>query len=141
PAAWGASSTGACGFGSRGRPFMRGLGRRMGGPGTDPHRFRLRRHGWAMLRNDVPEVTIVSGTTPATAFTGLPVSARLAFAFAARLQRGTLEAILPDGRHFRFGGEEPGPAATVIVRDFGFARRLLGGGDIGIAEAYLRGEW
>ena len=27
------------------------------------------------------------------------------------------------------------------VHDFGFASRLLRGGDIGIAEAYLRGEW
>jgi cyclopropane-fatty-acyl-phospholipid synthase len=89
----------------------------------------------------MPEVTIVSDTTPASAFAGLPTSARLAFAFAAQLQRGTLEAVLPDGRRFKFGGKEPGPVATVIIRDFGFARRFLGGGDIGIAEAYLRGEW
>jgi cyclopropane-fatty-acyl-phospholipid synthase len=89
----------------------------------------------------MPEVMIVSEATPAAAFAGLPVSARLAFAFAARLQRGSLEAVLPDGRRFKFGGKEPGPAASVIIRDFGFARRFLGGGDIGIAEAYLRGEW
>ena len=89
----------------------------------------------------MPEVTIVSESTPSSAFAGLPASARLAFAFAARLRRGTLEAVLPDGRRFKFGGQEPGPAATVIIRDFGFARRFLGGGDIGIAEGYLRGEW
>jgi len=89
----------------------------------------------------MPEVTIVSESTPSSAFAGLPASARLAFAFAARLRRGTLEAVLPDGRRFKFGGQEAGPAATVIIRDFGFARRFLGGGDIGIAEGYLRGEW
>jgi cyclopropane-fatty-acyl-phospholipid synthase len=89
----------------------------------------------------MPEVTIVSDETPAAAFSGLPASARLAFAFAARLKRGSLEAVLPDGRRFKFGGKEPGPAASVIIRDFGFARRFLGSGDIGIAEAYLRGEW
>ena len=27
------------------------------------------------------------------------------------------------------------------IYDYGFASRLLRGGDIGIAEAYLRGEW
>ena len=27
------------------------------------------------------------------------------------------------------------------VYNYGFASRLLHGGDIGIAEAYLRGEW
>jgi cyclopropane-fatty-acyl-phospholipid synthase len=77
----------------------------------------------------------------ATAFTGLLASARLAFAFAAHLKRGTLDALLPDGRRFRFGGTEPGPAAVMTINDLRFARRFIGGGDIGIAEGYLRGEW
>ena len=42
---------------------------------------------------------------------------------------------------FRFSGTQPGPAAEMTVHDLGFARRLLEGGDIGIGEAYLRGEW
>ena len=29
----------------------------------------------------------------------------------------------------------------MIINDFGFGRRFIAGGDIGIAEAYLRGEW
>src|SRR3979411_929896 len=29
----------------------------------------------------------------------------------------------------------------MILYDYGFASRLLNGGDIGIAEAYLHGEW
>jgi cyclopropane-fatty-acyl-phospholipid synthase len=48
---------------------------------------------------------------------------------------------LPDGRTVRLGGIEPGPAAAMTLYDYGFASRLLRGGDIGIAEAYLRGEW
>lgn len=71
----------------------------------------------------------------------LPKPARLAFGFAARLKRGTLDVTLPDGREVRFGGVEPGPAAAMTVRDYGFAWRLINGGDVGIAEAYLRGEW
>jgi cyclopropane-fatty-acyl-phospholipid synthase len=82
--------------------------------------------------------------TPATAtdvLARLPMTVRLTFSFAAKLRRGTLEARLPDGRRLRFGGAEPGPAAIMIVKDYSFGRRFVGGGDIGIAEAYLRGEW
>lgn len=71
----------------------------------------------------------------------LPRPARLAFGFAAQLRRGTLDVALPDGRNVRFGGLEPGPSAAMTVRDYGFAWRLINGGDVGIAEAYLRGEW
>jgi cyclopropane-fatty-acyl-phospholipid synthase len=48
---------------------------------------------------------------------------------------------LPDGRTLRLGGMEPGPAAAMTLYNYGFASRLLNGGDIGIAEAYLHGEW
>ena len=66
---------------------------------------------------------------------------RLALGFGARLQRGTLDVTLPDGRVVRLGGNEPGPSAAMKLYNYGFASRLLNGGDIGIAEAYLRGEW
>lgn len=70
-----------------------------------------------------------------------PASMRRAIAFASKIEKGELDVFMPDGRHFRFGGGAPGPKATMIVKDLGFARRLLGGGDLGIAEAYLMGEW
>ena len=72
---------------------------------------------------------------------GLPFAARQAFAFALRLAAGSLVVRLPDGRCMRFSGAQPGPAAEMNVRDLSFARRLVEGGDIGIGEAYLRGEW
>jgi cyclopropane-fatty-acyl-phospholipid synthase len=28
-----------------------------------------------------------------------------------------------------------------MINDYDFARRILKGGDIGVAEAFLRGEW
>jgi cyclopropane-fatty-acyl-phospholipid synthase len=71
----------------------------------------------------------------------LPRVVRLALGFCSKLRRGTLDVMLPDGRKVRFGGVEPGPAAEMTVRNYGFASRLLNGGDIGIAEAYLHGEW
>lgn len=71
----------------------------------------------------------------------LPFSVRKALEFAALIRIGTLVVTLPDGRSFRFRGERASPEAHLIVRDLAFARRFAGGGDIGIAEAYLRGEW
>src|SRR3954462_13707479 len=71
----------------------------------------------------------------------LPRLVRLALGFGSRLRRGTLDVMLPDGRTVRLGGAEPGPSAAMTLYDYSFASRLLNGGDIGIAEAYLHGEW
>jgi cyclopropane-fatty-acyl-phospholipid synthase len=76
-----------------------------------------------------------------TATAGLPRLVQIAFFYAARIRRGTLDVTLPDGRQIRFGGAELGPAAAMTVNNYNFAWRLMKGGDIGIAEAYLRGEW
>ena len=67
--------------------------------------------------------------------------ARLALGFASRLRRGTLDVTLPDGRVIRLGGLELGPAAVMQLHGYGFASRLINRGDIGIAEAYLNGDW
>ncbi len=71
----------------------------------------------------------------------LPVEARQALSIARRIEYGRLTILLPDGRHFTFKGPHPGPEATLIVRDFAFARRLVTNGDLGFAEAFIRGEW
>jgi cyclopropane-fatty-acyl-phospholipid synthase len=71
----------------------------------------------------------------------LPRMVQLALGFASRLRRGTLDVTLLDGRVMRFGGAEPGPSAQMILHSYGFASKLINNGDIGIAEAYLRGEW
>ena len=72
---------------------------------------------------------------------GLPFAARKAMEFGTRLRAGSLVLTIPDGRVFRFDGAETGPEANLVVHDFAFCRRMADGGDIGIAEAYLRGEW
>jgi cyclopropane-fatty-acyl-phospholipid synthase len=76
-----------------------------------------------------------------TVLADLPRLARLALGFAAKLRRGTLDITLLDGRVVRMGGLEPGPAAAMTLHSYSFAARLINGGDIGIAEAYLNGEW
>ncbi len=71
----------------------------------------------------------------------LPLTVRRALQLTTQLQRGSLDIELPDGRMFHIRGPEAGSHGHIKVNDFGFARRLVSEGDVGIAEANLRGEW
>ena len=86
-------------------------------------------------------VIAVTSETVDSVLADLPRMARLALGLGSKLRCGALEVTLPDGRTVRLGDNSPGPVASMKVRDYGFASRLIRGGDIGIAEAYLRGEW
>src|ERR1700761_8293762 len=72
---------------------------------------------------------------------GMPASFRIAAMIMARLKKGRLDFVAPDGRTFRFEGPEPGPKGEVIMHDPSFARRVLTGGDIGFAEAFMDGQF
>jgi cyclopropane-fatty-acyl-phospholipid synthase len=89
----------------------------------------------------MPDVISVTPDNVGTVLADLPRMVRLALGFGSRLRRGTLDVTLPDGRVIRLGGLEPGPAANMTLYNHGFASRLINGGDIGIAEAYLNGDW
>ncbi|MDY0873359.1 cyclopropane-fatty-acyl-phospholipid synthase family protein [Dongia rigui] len=56
------------------------------------------------------------------------------------LKVGRLGVLFPDGRRHDVEGAEPGPAAELEIRDVKGIQRLLRGGDIGFAEAYMAGE-
>ena len=64
---------------------------------------------------------------------------RLVFELLEKIRGGLLEIRLPDGARFLFGEGEPG--VTMQVNDETVFARVLGKGDIGLAEAYLDGEW
>ena len=85
-------------------------------------------------------VVSLSGPQSRASAQDYPYSVRKVLELAGHLEHGTLEIVMPDGAAFAFGGKAPGPAAVMRVRDFAFARGLAQG-DIGIAEAYMRGEW
>src|SRR3979490_974122 len=89
----------------------------------------------------MPDLILVTSYNVDRVLPDLPRVVRLALGFGSKLRRGTLDVTLPDGRRLRLGGIKPGPAAAMTLYDYGFASRLLNGGDIGIAEAYLHGEW
>ncbi|MBN8945369.1 MAG: class I SAM-dependent methyltransferase [Rhizobiales bacterium] len=72
---------------------------------------------------------------------GLPAAVRFALGYPLKIRQGTLTMVLPDGRRLLFRGTEDGPSAEMIVHDYRFARRLMLDGDLGFAEAFIRGEW
>lgn len=57
------------------------------------------------------------------------------------LEAGRLRLVLPNGHPLVFAGSGPGPNAEVSLKHPRALRRLLLGGDIGFAEAYLDGDW
>ena len=72
----------------------------------------------------------------------MPPAFRAALKIAAGHWRaGGITFVLPDGREISLGGEEPGPHAQVVIRDYNFIRRVMAAGDIGFAEGYMAGEW
>lgn len=60
---------------------------------------------------------------------------------AARIGTGSLAVTLPDGRTVRFGRVGDGPAADLTLHDAAAARRLVLGGPVAFAEAYVDGLW
>lgn len=61
--------------------------------------------------------------------------------FARQLAVGRLTIIAPDGTPREFVGREPGLSATMQVHRPGFVYRVVRGGAIGFAEAYVDGDW
>jgi len=58
-----------------------------------------------------------------------------------RLSLGEVLVELPNGERLLLRGAAPGPSAALRIRRERMARRLLLGGSIGIAEAYLDGDF
>jgi cyclopropane-fatty-acyl-phospholipid synthase len=85
-------------------------------------------------------------STERTGLTGLRLfdreraSLRVIESLARRLRCGRLDLTFPDGREIVTDGAQPGPHARLTIRNARFARKLLFGGALGFAEAYLDGD-
>ncbi|TBW40707.1 class I SAM-dependent methyltransferase [Siculibacillus lacustris] len=66
---------------------------------------------------------------------------RLLDRLLSRPRYGRLRVVLPDGRALERIGSEPGPEATLVLHRWRTLRRLITGGDIGFAEAWIDGDW
>ena len=54
---------------------------------------------------------------------------------------GSLVVDLPDGTSWEFTGQSPERRVRVTVNDWAFFWRILAGGDVGLGESYVAGEW
>jgi cyclopropane-fatty-acyl-phospholipid synthase len=69
------------------------------------------------------------------------LSERLLLRWAGRLATGQLTLTFPSGRTARLAGETAGPSASIVFHSMRPLRRLLAGGSLGFATAYVEGEW
>ena len=75
------------------------------------------------------------------ALPALPWSLRILARLLAKAEHGRLDLRLPDGRDIHVCGHRPGPHATLILRRPRLIARLLAGGDTGLLESYIDGDW
>ncbi|WP_299374824.1 cyclopropane-fatty-acyl-phospholipid synthase family protein [uncultured Tateyamaria sp.] len=64
-----------------------------------------------------------------------------AFALLQTVNKGRIDFVLPDGRHFRAEGPNPGPVAEVHIHNEDLFARLIREGDLGFCDAYLDEWW
>ncbi len=57
------------------------------------------------------------------------------------MKRGRIDVVLPDGRHFRAEGPDPGYVAEIHVHNDDLFARTIREGDLGFCEAYMDGWW
>ncbi len=57
------------------------------------------------------------------------------------MQRGRIDLVLSDGRHFRAEGPDPGYVAEIHVHNDDLFARTIREGDLGFCEAYMDGWW
>ena len=70
----------------------------------------------------------------------MPAAAKRLLGLLERLQHGTLSVHLPDGTDRRFGNQKV-PFASIQIHDWVMCTETLKSGDIGFAEAFMRGDW
>lgn len=76
---------------------------------------------------------------PAVVAGGLGV--RLLGKLTSGIRYGRLRIVLPSGAVMEKSGPEDGPEATIVMKRWRMLRRVITGGDIGFAEAFMHGDW
>jgi cyclopropane-fatty-acyl-phospholipid synthase len=71
----------------------------------------------------------------------MPLGMRTALKTLLKLPEGQLTLEFPDGQRIVFKGQEAGPAGELRIHDYRFIRRAIAGGDVGLGEGYMAGEW
>jgi cyclopropane-fatty-acyl-phospholipid synthase len=63
------------------------------------------------------------------------------FGLLKTISKGYLTITLPDGRRETFGSKVSQSRAEININDYRFFSRAILGGDIGLGESYMEGEW
>lgn len=66
---------------------------------------------------------------------------RMLFGYLDRLKLGFLTLVLPDHNEKTFGDAQSDFKVTVNVHDYSFFTKVMKGGDIGLGESYMQGDW
>lgn len=69
-----------------------------------------------------------------------PASFKAVCFAALNLTEGQLVMALPGGRRLSFG-DATAPETLLEVKSYAFAKRVISGGDIGLGESFMLGEW
>jgi cyclopropane-fatty-acyl-phospholipid synthase len=72
---------------------------------------------------------------------GLSIGRRFLVRLARQVEHGQLLIRMPSGEAIHCTGPQPGPSGTLVMHRWRTVRRMLVGGDIGFAEAYMDGDW
>jgi cyclopropane-fatty-acyl-phospholipid synthase len=88
-----------------------------------------------------PAPVPLSGAAQALGLEGLPRMLRVLMAMGTGLRRGAITVELADGRRYLIEGDAPGTRGTIQIHRPRMGRRMLLGGGVGLAEAYLDGDW
>jgi len=65
----------------------------------------------------------------------------LVFRLCGRIHTGAVVFVLPDGKTASFGRDKREPIPRVEILAYRFFARVVTGGDIGLGEAYMDGDW
>lgn len=77
----------------------------------------------------------------AAALTGIPKRFSLFLSSLTKMQVGSIEITIPDGKILKFNAPNPGPHGVATLHNWGLLRRVLIGGSLGAAESYIEAEW
>lgn len=70
----------------------------------------------------------------------VPAHTRVVLSALGRMRGSRIRLTLPGGRRIALG-DPHGVPASLRIHDHRFARRVIFGGDIGLAEGFINGEW
>ncbi|NTJ41250.1 class I SAM-dependent methyltransferase [Agrobacterium larrymoorei] len=72
---------------------------------------------------------------------GAPLWQRMICRRLSGLTHGRLTLVFPGGQEYVLQGSEPGPHGVISINRGRLVRRLLTGGNMGFARAYMDGDW